>query len=142
MPTNVMELRRELDLPVGARSLLPLRDFIRRCLFDAGISDEQARPLMVAIDAAAAAATVGNGSDVRKGHLTVLVEVNDTRLRVLVADHSDGTELQADSGDAALRQACRPRQELALSLLRRVMDEVHYKYVRGFQNELEMIRFL
>jgi len=142
MPQSVVELKRELDLPVGAKSLVPLRDFLTRALNDAGIEGERARTLMIGLDAAISAATVGNGSDARRGHITVLVDVNETRLRVLLRDQTDGSELEAGADEDALRMESRPRSELALSVIRRVMDEVHYRFTKGFQNELELVRYL
>lgn len=142
MPQSVTELKRELDVPVGAKSLVPLRDFLSRALGDAGIEPDRARTIMVGLDAAISSVTVGNGSDRRRGHVTVLVDINDTRLRVLVRDLTDGSELEAGAEEQAIKSVSRPRAELALSVLRRVMDEVNYRYTKGFQNELELVRYL
>jgi anti-sigma regulatory factor (Ser/Thr protein kinase) len=142
MPQSVVELKRELDVPVGARSLIPLRDFLTRALADAGMEPDRSRIILIGLDAAISSVTVGNGSDSRRGHVTVLIDINDTRLRVLVRDLTDGSELQAGAEELAIKTATRPRGELALSVLRRVMDEVNYRYTKGFQNELELVRYL
>jgi len=141
MSRSVTEVRRELDLPIGARSILPLRDFLQRAIADAGLSQETLRDVTVAIDAAATG-LLSHGAEVRKGHLTVGVEVNETRLLITVQDHTAGAELSANPTEDLVHLACRPRAELGLSVLRRVMDEISYQYARGFVNELRLIKFL
>ena len=137
-----MELQRELDLPISSESLIPLRSFLVRCLEEGGIATDARRALMAGLDEALCAALVGKSEDRRRGILTVSIDINSTRVRVVLKDESDGAELSERPEEGLLQLASRPHQEMGLTLLRRVMDEIHYHYRRGFQNELELIKFL
>jgi anti-sigma regulatory factor (Ser/Thr protein kinase) len=139
--TELTEVLRQIDIPVGARSLAPLRDFFARCLDESGVAPDARRAITAALDASASAVALSADTG-RRGTVSVTVDVNQTRLRVLVRDDTDGAELKADHAAGVLQHAARPGRELGLSLLRRVMDEVHYHYTRGFQNELELIKYL
>ncbi len=141
MSRSLTEVRRELDLPIGARSIMPLRDFLGRAFTDSGLTPEVRREITIALDSAAVG-LLASGGEARKGHITVGVEVNETRLLITIQDHTAGAELSPNPTNDLLSLACRPRAELGLSVLRRVMDEISYQYSRGFVNELRLIKFL
>ncbi|MCA8939210.1 MAG: ATP-binding protein [Planctomycetes bacterium] len=136
-----MDIVKEMELPVGARSLVPMRSFVKRCLSLGGVEGETARRVHTALDEALSPALVLNEGE-RKGHLTIRIDINETRLRVTLQDNTDGAELSNGAEQEILKEALKPRREVGYSLLRRVMDEIRYSYRRGFENELELIKFL
>ncbi|MCK6439884.1 MAG: ATP-binding protein [Planctomycetes bacterium] len=136
------ELLREIELPVEPRSLLPMRDFLKRAMDEAEIDPTDQRAVVAAIDETLTTSLVGGKREGRRGNIRVTIDINPTRLRLLLHDESEGAELKENPEEGIIQHATHARRELGLSLLRRVMDEVRYVYRRGFQNELEMIKFL
>lgn len=136
-----MLLLKEMDLPVGAPSLAPLRGFVERCLEEGSLPPQLRRAITAGLDEALTPIIVGDGEG-RRGHITVRIDINDTRLRVRLVDNTDGAELRSGVEDTPLQRSLRPRREIGFSLLRHVVDEIKYAYRRGFQNELELIKFL
>ena len=138
----MLDVRREIDLPVTPRSVMPLRNFAQRCLGEAEVPETTRREVLAAIDDVVVALLLRSQQEERKGHVCLEIDVNDTRVRVVVRDDSEGIELEQGATEFSLQHFSRPRREVGLSLLRRVMDEVKYSYTRGFENCLEMIKFV
>lgn len=136
------EIHRELDLPVTSRSVLPLRRFAQACLQEAGVAEPTHRQVLAAVDDVVSGLLLRGADENRSGHITLELDINATRVRVAVRDESAGKELASESQRRVLSEHSRPRREIGLSLLQRVMDEVTYSYSRGFQNRLEMIKFV
>lgn len=136
------ELEREIELPIGPDSLLPMRSFLKRSLDESRVPDAEQRVVMAAIDEALSTAILGGKEDGRRGNVRVSIHINTTRFRLVLTDESEGAELKENPEEGIMQQASRRRRELGISLLRRVMDEVRYIYRRGFENQLEMIKFL
>lgn len=136
------ELHKEIDAPIGPQALLPLRGFVLRCFEEAGLAAKDRRALAAALDEALTGIVLGGKEDGRAGTIHVTLDINPTRVRLLVCDNTEGAELGENPEDGLMHQAVRRRRELGFSLIRRVMDEVRYTYRRGFQNELEMIKFV
>lgn len=137
-----VELQKEIDLPVGARSLLPMRDFLGRCMKQAELEPATVRSLTAALDSALVGALIGGHEQGRRGHISLAVDINPTRMRILLRDDSDGAELKNSQTQSPLKRTTSTQRDLSLDLLRRSMDEVVYRYRRGFENELEMVKFL
>ena len=137
-----LELQKEITLPVDSKSLLPMRAFLGRCMDEAEVAAKDRRPVMAAVDEVLNSTLIGGKEDGRRGNLRVIVEVNSTRLRLVVYDESEGAEHRPGADEGVMQLASHARRDLGLGVLRRVMDEVRYNYRRGFQNELELVKFL
>jgi anti-sigma regulatory factor (Ser/Thr protein kinase) len=66
------------------------------------------------------------------------VVLNDVRLQVDLVDPGDDAPC-AERADRSLEPLSEERD--GIFLMRRVMDEVHYRYRRGFQNHLRLVKF-
>jgi|GEM_PF-6625468 len=137
-----VELKKEIDLPIGARSLLPMRDFLGRCMTQAELEPGVQRDLTGALDGAIISALVGGHEQGRRGHISLEVDINPTRMRLLLRDDSEGVELKDEGARGSLKRVTARSRDLSLDLLRQSMDEVAYRYRRGFENELELVKFL
>ncbi len=142
------EITRSIDLPITPSSFLPLRSFLERCFEEGELSKPHARQIMVALDESISALLLRNHKKTqeeekeRRGNLSLLVDIDEVRLKVLLKDESDGSELSEEAGTTLFQQTSAPQRELNLDVLRHIMDEVHYTYRKGFQNELELTKFL
>src|SRR5690606_16069132 len=122
-----MLLLKEMDLPVGAPSLAPLRSFVERCLEEGSLPPQLRRTLTAGLDEALTPIIIGDQQD-RRGHVTVRIDINDTRLRVKLIDNTDGAELRDGGSESALQRSMKARREIGFSLLRHVVDEIKYAY--------------
>lgn len=142
-PTPSAELRRRLDLPVSPRSIMPLRAFMDRCFEEAELKPALRRQLSIAIDQGLTPLLLRTEHEERSGHLSLTVEINVTRVRFIIEDESSGKELFTESKRTpTVKESAKPQRELGLSLLKRVMDEVRLTFSRGFENRIEMIKFV
>ena len=76
--------------------------------------------------------------------VSLAVDVNDVRFKAVLTDSVNVFELDAGVGDAnfAAMVAEERRYTMGFFLIRQIMDEINYVYRRGFQNDIEMIKFL
>jgi anti-sigma regulatory factor (Ser/Thr protein kinase) len=141
--TQVQE--KDISVPNTTASLEEVRRFVLRFLEDTAFSEKERRRLVLAIDEAVTSTILFSEASGRCGTTRVSLEVDDVRLRVRIED--TGRDPDRDADDRAderfeehLRQA--RKYEVGVFLIRQIMDEIHYIYRKGFQNELELVRFL
>jgi serine/threonine-protein kinase RsbW len=139
----IQATRRELDVPIDTRSLAPLREFVREVLSDGGISSRVARQTIIAIDEACSSIILNSKYRGATGNLRLLIDIDPTRIKISIND----TANDYDTGDVTREQLLQEftqssRNELGTFLIRRVMDEFTYKFRKGFQSEIEMLKFL
>ncbi|MCZ6690253.1 MAG: ATP-binding protein [Planctomycetota bacterium] len=133
---------KHLSVHSDTSSLKLVRDFVRKTLEGAPLTERDRRLVILGIDEA-----VTNVISYRSAHPTsadigVRIEYDDVRIRVLIEDH--GVDLDPGPSDfSELEKALREEETrcIGIFLIRQVMDEVTYRFKRGFQNDLELIRF-
>jgi anti-sigma regulatory factor (Ser/Thr protein kinase) len=139
----IQTIRRELDVPVDKRSMAPLREFVREVLAEAQVGKADARQIVIGIDEVCSAIILHAEPLKATGSLQVLIDVDPTRVKVRVADTANDYDAGDVTRDELLQDYTRGKQtEIGLFLVRRIMDEFTYTYRKGFQSEIEMIKFL
>jgi serine/threonine-protein kinase RsbW len=139
----IQTIRRELDVPIDRRSLAPLREFVRGVLAEAQVGDSEARLVVVGIDEVCSAIILHAEPLKAGGNLQLLIDVDPTRLKVRVADTANDYDTGDISREELMQDYTRGKQtEIGLFLVRRIMDEFTYTFRKGFQSEIEMIKFL
>jgi len=77
------------------------------------------------------------------GAIDVDIDSNGIRLQVLIADGGPKyNPCSTPAQDAAERTLARSRGGMGLSIMRRVMDEIHYDRTPDERNELRMIKYI
>ena len=135
-------IQRTLSVPSRTRSLKRVRDFVRETLEAAPLDDQGRRFVILGIDEAVTNIVTHRSRGPSVAEITIRIDIDDVRVRVLIEDKGDDVDL----GPLALpdlektlrgeRVRC-----VGIFLIREVMDEVSYRFKRGFQNELELIKF-
>jgi anti-sigma regulatory factor (Ser/Thr protein kinase) len=139
----IQTTRRELDVPIDTRSLAPLREFVREVLSDGNLGAKAARQVVIAIDEACSSIILNAKEHGANGNLRLLIDIDPTRVKVHIADTANDYDVGDVTREELLKEFTRSKKnELGTFLIRRVVDEFKYTFRKGFQSEIEMIKFL
>lgn len=133
--------REEIRIGSDPEHLQEVREFVFDICSDAGVSDQIAKQVVQATDEAVT--NIVNHAQVTgdDGEVEVKVDISSVRLRVMIKDHTNGISRDVtDEKGTYLEEA--KRHKLGIFLIQQIMDEINYTFKKGFQNDLEMIRFL
>jgi len=129
-------------IPSETKRLHELRKSVKELCTECGLPDREGNLAVLAVDEAVTSiVSHARGTD-RTGEGRVSVDIDETRFKAIIEDttnHVDHSHLT----DAEMRATLdRERHyQLGLFLIREIMDEVTYTFRRGFQNELELVKF-
>lgn len=141
--TMIQTTRRELDVPLDSRSLAPLRTFVRDVLSEGQLQDKVARQVVIAIDEACSSIVLNAKDSGASGNLLLLIDIDPTRVKINITDTGNDYDVGEVTREDLLQEFTRSRKnELGTFLIRRVVDEFTYIFKKGFQSEIEMIKFL
>ena len=75
-------------------------------------------------------------------NISLTLDINDVRFKAVVADSMNAFDMK--DVDLELHSVVDREREHSLGILglRQVMDEISYTYRKGFENQLELIKFL
>ena len=139
----IQTTRRELDVPIDTRSLAPLREFVREVLSEGQLGTKAARLIVIAIDEACSSIILNAKEHGANGNLQLLIDIDPTRVKINIADTANDYDVGDVTREELLKEFTRSKKnELGTFLIRRVMDEFKYTFRKGFQSEIEMIKFL
>lgn len=139
----IQTTRRELDVPIDTRSLAPLREFVREVLTEGKVGERASRQVIIAIDEACSSIILNAREHGANGNLRLLIDIDPTRVKISIHDTANDYDVGEVTREELLKEFTRSKKnELGTFLIRRVMDEFTYVFRKGFQSEIEMIRFL
>ena len=139
----IQTTRRELDVPIDTRSLAPLREFVREVLSEGKLAEKVARQVVIAIDEACSSIILNAKEQGATGNLRLLIDIDPTRVKCHIADTANDYDVGDVTREELLKEFTRAKKtELGTFLIRRVVDEFTYIIRKGFQSEIEMIKFL
>lgn len=139
----IQTTRRELDVPLDTRSLAPLRDFVREVLSEGQLAAKVARLVVIAIDEACSSIILNAKEQGASGSLRLLIDIDPTRVKIRISDTGNDYDVGDVTKEELLKEFTRSKKtELGTFLIRRVMDEFSYVFKKGFQSEIEMLKFL
>jgi anti-sigma regulatory factor (Ser/Thr protein kinase) len=120
-----------------------VREFLNETVSEAPGAKEQLSAVGVAVEEVLR--SISDYHDAYNGSNQVLLSIdrNDVRIRFEIFEKENDYQLP-DLSDGDLIQFIERQREYELIFfpLRSVMDEINYMYKKGFQNQLELIKFL
>lgn len=141
--TMIQTTRRELDVPLDTRSLAPLREFVREVLKEGKLTTKVSRSVVIAIDEACSSIILNAKEHNAAGSLRLLIDIDPTRVKIRISDTGNDYDVGDITREELLKEFTRSKKtELGTFLIRRVMDEFSYVFKKGFQSEIEMLKFL
>lgn len=143
LPQMIQTTRRELDVPIDTRSLAPVREFVREVLSEGNVSERPARQVIIAIDESCSSIILNAREQGATGNLRLLIDIDPTRVKINVYDTANDYDVGEVTREELLQEFTRSKKnELGTFLIRRVVDEFTYVFRKGFQSEIELIKFL
>ena len=137
-------VQKTLTMPCHTRFLSEVRTVLSNTLEEVPIDKREKDLLILAVDEAVSSLVTYAKHKGYSHEVTLSIEVDDVRFKARLVDSLNVFELNdgLNAKQLATELAKDRPYELGIFLIRRIMDEITYVYRKGFQNELEMIRFL
>lgn len=136
-------VRREIVIPCDPQFLVGLRAELGQILSARGLSRRDEMLLTLAVDEAVTTILQHARETHRRGDIRVTIDIDDCRFHALVEDKTNHLNTDAMNDEEMAAHLTREREHrLGIFVMRAIMDEVTYSYKRGFQNELQLVRFL
>lgn len=140
----IQAVQKTLTFPTDTKNLEELRRFVDVTLESTGLDERLRIHLRLAIDEAVSSIidyAVDAGYD---SEITISIDVDEVRFKAIITDSRtefNGSVLRKVTRSGKLFSKER-RHKLRIFLLQRLMDEIHYTYQAGFENKLELLKFL
>lgn len=137
-------VQKTITMPCDARFLHEGRILLDEVLSQAALPQREKDLLILAVDEAASSVVRYARYKGYRNDLTLTVDIDDVRFKATLVDSLNVFDLANGLNETQLAQKLAKEKgfTLGIFLIRRIMDEITYVYRKGFQNELEMIRFL
>lgn len=138
----VEAVKKSMVVPAVTRSLKDVRDFVQDTLLSAPLDEKGRRFVILGIDEAVTNFVTHRAAGPTEADIAIRIDIDDVRVRVVIEDRG----VDPDPGPLALPDLEKFLREgrtrcVGTFLICQVMDEVTFRYKKGFQNELELIKF-
>jgi anti-sigma regulatory factor (Ser/Thr protein kinase) len=141
---NQQTIHRELSIANGLAGLPDVHKFIQGVLDDSRVNRSDANLFRFgAVEAVTSILTQASSGEQGAGTVAIQVDASDVALRARISDNTHYGEVLTGTTEEfeQIRHSLTGR-ELAVFAINRVMDEVSYRWVRGFENTLELVRYI
>ncbi len=137
-------VQKTISMPCHPRFLNEARTAMTEGLVGVPIPRREKELLVLAVDEVAGAIVHYAREKGTPHEVSLSIDIDEVRLKVTFIDSLNVFDLSPALGEPQLaeRVAQERAHGLCLFLVRRIMDEITYTYRKGFQNEMELIKFL
>lgn len=135
------EIRRQLVIQSEMANLKKVREFISKAVTDSCLPETEKNKIMLATDEAVANLVKHGYKYDPQGRIEIQVYADDKKFEVKILDSSEGFDfdsIPSPNLEEHIRQG--KRSGLGIYLIRKVMDEVHYKL--GEKNQLTLVKYI
>lgn len=137
-------IQKTITLPCDPRLLHEVRSLLNETLAEVPLSKREKDLLILAVDEAVSSVVRYTRYKGLKHEVSLTVDIDDVRFKATLVDSLNVFDLAGSFNDAQLAErVARERTfTMGIFLIRQIVDEISYIYRKGFQNELELIKFL
>jgi anti-sigma regulatory factor (Ser/Thr protein kinase) len=137
-------LQKTISKPCHPKFLNEVRTLLAEMLQDVGIPKREKDLLILAVDEAASSMVQYAKFKGLQSQITLTVDIDEVRFKASFVDSLNVFELGGRMNESQMaEQLARERTyTMGIFLIRQIMDEISYVYRKGFQNDLELIKFL
>lgn len=137
-------VQKTISKPCHPRFLNEVRTLLAETLEDVPLTRREKDLVVLAVDEAVSSVVRYARYRGFENQITLSIDIDDVRLKATLVDSLNVFELGGGLSETQLaeRVAREKTYTLGVFLMRQIMDEISYVYRKGFQNELEMIKFL
>ncbi len=140
-------LVRDLTVSNDTANLQQVRAFVADAISESELSGRSRSLMVLAADEAVTSiirhAVHVAGGETGNGLCHVSVDVDATRVRIVIDDTGADPDLTTLSDVELQKHIVEGRKnEIGIFLIRAIVDEINYVYRKGFQNQLEIVKFV
>ncbi len=137
-------IQKTITMPCRTEFLHEGRTLVKATLAEAGLPEREKDLLVLAVDEAVSSLVQYAQHKGYAHEVSLTVDIDDVRFKATLVDSLNVFELDGDLTPAQMEESLAGDRPFTLGifLIRRIMDEISYVYRKGFQNELELIKFL
>ena len=133
--------QKTITMPCEAKFLSEAREMLNSVLAGADVSKREKEKIVLAVDEALS--SIVTYADYKKTtqDVTIAIDIDDVRFKAVITDSQNVFDFNGGIADPE-RLAQERAHTMGVFLMRQIMDEIHYTYRKGFENQLELIKFL
>ena len=137
-------IQKTISKPCHPKFLNEVRALLSETLTAALIPQRDKDLIVLAVDEAVSSVVHYARFKGLQNEITVSVDIDDVRFKARIEDSLNVFDFAGGLSDTQLaeRVAREKGYTMGIFLIRQIMDEISYVYRKGFQNELELIKFL
>lgn len=137
-------IQKTITKPCHPRFLNEVRALLDETLTVTSLSSRDKNLIILAVDEAVSSLVQYARFKGYDHDVSLSIDIDDVRFKAVLIDSANVFEMGAGISESQLakRVAAEKRYTMGFFLIRQIMDEISYVYRKGFQNDLEMIKFL
>ena len=137
-------IQKTISKPCHPKFLNEVRTLLNETLAEVPVSRREKDLIILAVDEAVSSVVQYARYKGFQNQITLSVDIDDVRFKARIEDSLNVFEFGGGLNDTQLaeRVAREKGYTMGIFLIRQIMDEITYVYRKGFQNELELIKFL
>jgi anti-sigma regulatory factor (Ser/Thr protein kinase) len=139
-------IQKSISMPCHPRFLSEVRTLVTESLSEAAIPKHDADLIVLAVDEAVSSIVSYARFKGFENEISLSIDISDVRFKANLVDSLNVYDFSFNGGQTEAQVAERLNKErsftIGVFLIRQIMDEITYTYKKGFQNELELIKFL
>lgn len=138
-------VQKTLTFATASKHLEELRRFVGTTLDATGLETRLRAHLTLALDEAVSSIIDYAVDAGYESEITVQIDIDEVRFKATVSDSRtdfENTRIRREAPRNGKLFSKERRHKLRIFLLQRLMDEIQYVYQRGFENKLELLKFL
>ena len=137
-------VQKTVGVPAHPRHLSEVRALVEEVLREAGVPRRTGDLLVLAVDEAMSSIVHYAKFKKHDSEITLSVDVNDVRFKATIVDTRNVFDLDGSLAENAKPESIEKERSYAMGifLMRQILDEILYTYRKGFENELQLIRYL
>ena len=137
-------IQKTISMPCHPKFLNEVRTMLTETLADVDLPKRDKELVVLAVDEAVSSIIRYARFKGYQHEISLTIDIDDVRFKAVVVDSLNAFDLNGGMTETQLaeRLAKEKAYTMGITLIRQIMDEISYVYRKGFQNELEMIKFL
>ena len=137
-------IQKTISKPCHPKFLNEVRGLLGETLAEVPISRRDKDLLILAVDEAVSSVVQYARFKNLQSQVTLTVDIDDVRFKATLSDSLNVFEMRGGLNETQMAEnlAREKTYTMGIFLIRQIMDEISYVYRKGFQNELELIKFL
>jgi anti-sigma regulatory factor (Ser/Thr protein kinase) len=134
-------IQKTIAMPAHPKFLSEVRQLLAETLSGVKLPQREKDLVILAVDEAVSSIVTYAKYKGYNHDVAVTIDIDDVRFKASINDSLNVFEINGGMADAT-RLAKERTFTMGIFLMRQIMDEVVYTYRKGFENELQLIKFL